>query len=114
MKQEENSKFLKMKMGENHYKCETCGKNFKAKHHLVKHQNIHTGLKSYKCKTCGKCFSQRGNLWTHEKIHTGERPHQCKICLKTLGICEAIKRFTQLKDPISVKHVPKDSYASFP
>ena len=87
-KQEENSQSLsdnslENQMGENRYKCETCGMTFKLKFCLKQHQNIHTGLKSYRCQTCEKCFTQLRNLKSHEKIHTGERPYQCATCLKT-------------------------------
>jgi len=38
--------------------------------------------KSYKCGTCGKTFKRKANMQRHEKIHTNEKPYQCEFCGK--------------------------------
>lgn len=47
--------------------CVVCDKKFLSKHHLARHEVIHTGAKSFECPTCSfKCNVQQ-NLRTHCK-----------------------------------------------
>ncbi|KAM9343146.1 uncharacterized protein KZ484_015741 isoform 2-T2 [Pholidichthys leucotaenia] len=66
--------------GEKPFSCATCGQNFRIYADLKIHMRIHTGEKPFSCETCGKSFNQHGNLKIHMRIHTGEKPFSCGTC----------------------------------
>merc|ERR1719430_2950474 len=51
-------------------KCETCGKIFKFRTHLINHQNTHT--KPFKCGLCSENFADDSKLASHELNVHGE------------------------------------------
>ncbi|KAJ8011781.1 hypothetical protein DPEC_G00061820 [Dallia pectoralis] len=72
--------------GEKPYSCSKCSKMFALRKSLRRHERFHTGDKPHSCTQCGKCFRLRDNLKAHLRFHTGERPFTCPLCLKSFRI----------------------------
>ena len=53
--------------------CDICKKQFKLKHHLLEHINIHSGKAPYQCQACGRCFRHSGSL----SQHVNSRKNRC-------------------------------------
>ncbi|XP_064463879.1 gastrula zinc finger protein XlCGF49.1-like, partial [Ornithodoros turicata] len=62
------------------YECSPCGRTFKLRHQLRKHEKVHSNDRPYVCELCGKGFKVKHNLRTHHRTHTGERPYPCTDC----------------------------------
>ncbi|XP_042306283.1 zinc finger protein 197-like isoform X1 [Sceloporus undulatus] len=84
--------------GEHQYKCSYCGKAFKVKGSLCKHQKIHIKGKPYKCNVCGKAFAYRYTLAYHQESHIKEQmyQHKCSYCRKTFSMQSYLRRHQQL------------------
>nr|XP_020664477.1 zinc finger protein 84-like isoform X1 [Pogona vitticeps]XP_020664478.1 zinc finger protein 84-like isoform X1 [Pogona vitticeps] len=80
------------------HKCSYCGKVFKAKSVLYRHQQIHIKGKPYKCNVCGKAFAHRYTLAHHQESHIEERlyQHKCSFCRKAFRTQSSLRRHQQL------------------
>uniref|UniRef100_A0AAZ3PPH3 C2H2-type domain-containing protein n=1 Tax=Oncorhynchus tshawytscha TaxID=74940 RepID=A0AAZ3PPH3_ONCTS len=71
--------------------CKICGKRFKRRKILRRHERFHTGEKPYSCSQCSKTFALRKSLRRHERFHTGQRPHSCPKCGKSFRLRDNLK-----------------------
>ncbi|KAG7455002.1 hypothetical protein MATL_G00251970 [Megalops atlanticus] len=78
--------------GERPYSCAQCCKTFALRKNLRRHQRFHTGEKPHCCSLCGKRFRLRDSLRTHLRFHTGERPYSCSLCTKRFRILRNLQR----------------------
>ena len=63
------------------YECDICGKQFRQKGNVKKHQLIHSDKKTYSCKFCERKFRFPEQHRRHELWHSGPK-HQCTFCNK--------------------------------
>ena len=62
------------------FNCDVCGVGFSIKSKLLRHKNVHEGLKSYQCATCGKVFKSVESLCGHKAVHSSEPKLECLQC----------------------------------
>ncbi|XP_058023508.1 zinc finger protein 189-like isoform X4 [Ahaetulla prasina] len=69
---------------EKKYSCPNCGKSFRDKYSLTRHQKVHFPERPYPCPRCDKSFRSAKDLEKHQVSHSDQRPHQCGECGKYL------------------------------
>ncbi|XP_060566478.1 SWI/SNF-related matrix-associated actin-dependent regulator of chromatin subfamily E member 1-like isoform X2 [Ruditapes philippinarum] len=57
------------------FKCDSCDKAFKLKHHLLEHSRLHSGERPYECTSCGKKFRHSGSY----SQHVNNRSKFCRV-----------------------------------
>ncbi|XP_026538812.1 zinc finger protein 585A-like isoform X2 [Notechis scutatus] len=67
---------------EKKYSCPNCGKSFRDKYSLTRHQKVHFPERPYPCPRCEKSFRTTKDLEKHQVTHSDQRPHQCGECGK--------------------------------
>ncbi|XP_076089283.1 uncharacterized protein LOC143059646 [Mytilus galloprovincialis] len=74
---------LKRKKTNTEHKCDICGKVFKDRRGLDRHEVVHSGVKPYQCAICERSYTQKGHLQQHQRMHTDrEDPWECEYCFK--------------------------------
>ena len=74
------------------FACSKCGKHFKHKQLLQRHQLVHTEDRPYSCETCGASFKTKPNLLNHLSKHQGViKNHECKMCPQTFSRKSSLK-----------------------
>lgn len=54
---------------EQYLKCGLCDKQFRHKHHLLRHQWVHLGIKPFVCTYCNRAFTRKEHLNRHLRVH---------------------------------------------
>ena len=67
----------------NHFLVISCGKSFKDRGTLRKHELIHMGVRAFSCTFCTRTFTQGCNFRKHQMIFKDKEHYSCSLCAKT-------------------------------
>uniref|UniRef100_A0A1E1WTP9 C2H2-type domain-containing protein n=1 Tax=Pectinophora gossypiella TaxID=13191 RepID=A0A1E1WTP9_PECGO len=67
----------------------------KNRHMKTKHHS--TPLKLVECNICGKTYKSKAILRKHQSVHTGEKPYHCPYCDWKFTQCSTLKTHCKLK-----------------
>lgn len=70
--------------------CNICGKHLSSVYVRKSHMTIHSAEKKLSCRFCKKSFHWKGQLKIHERRHTGEKPFTCLYCPKAFAYRESL------------------------
>ena len=62
----------------NLFSCNTCGKVFRKRQNLLRHEAFHKPAGPYKCQQCGRCFLSSSDLSNHVKVHVNKAANRSK------------------------------------
>ena len=69
-----------MKHNDQLLKCDQCDRTFYEKHVMTAHKrSVHDGI-MFICGMCGKTYKTKIGLKRHESIHTGTEKYRCHLC----------------------------------
>lgn len=81
------------------FKCYECGKSFKRKSHLTRHQLLHSGQKPFGCELCSERFTRSENRARHViQVHQQGSQYECTICQKQFGKLHAMQRHMKMHE----------------
>jgi len=60
---------MRIHNNERPFECEVCGRKFREKKVMKKHEALHTSERKYKCDVCGRGFLRQSNLDLHAVMH---------------------------------------------
>lgn len=75
-----NSEFLERK-----WPCGVCGKRFRDRSYLRKHELLHKAERPFECSLCDKAYVDKNRLDTHLYLVHGVKPFQCGQCDKAFA-----------------------------
>jgi uncharacterized Zn-finger protein len=64
------------------FKCPQCEKSFKTNKELKQHSIFHSEIKEFECSECGKLFRVKSELQRHLRTHTDKKQFKCETCNK--------------------------------
>uniref|UniRef100_A0A1B0ES55 C2H2-type domain-containing protein n=2 Tax=Lutzomyia longipalpis TaxID=7200 RepID=A0A1B0ES55_LUTLO len=92
--------------------CKYCKKSFNRKartylrkEELVRHMEMHNGIKNYICETCNKRFTTRTALNSHLHIHQPVEPSACSECGKVFIRVDCLLRHMKSKHRSAVEEI---------
>ncbi|KFB44095.1 hypothetical protein ZHAS_00011930 [Anopheles sinensis] len=81
----------------NAYACDNCEDTFPELTTVLKHEEtVHAGEnRSFVCSACGKEFREKYLLQKHQETHVEERPHGCGVCGAAFKTSSSLSKHTQ-------------------
>ena len=80
-------------------KCEKCDKLLSS-HGLKQHVQVHHTVATFECQDCGKIFKHKGYLKKHQLMHDSSaqgKPFNCNLCEKTYSRPEYLNKHKRYK-----------------
>uniref|UniRef100_A0A182FBI6 Uncharacterized protein n=2 Tax=Anopheles albimanus TaxID=7167 RepID=A0A182FBI6_ANOAL len=82
------------------YACDNCDNTFPELQTVLKHEEtVHVSeSRTYVCSACGKSFRQKNLLKRHQSTHTEGRPHRCTVCEAAFKTRSTLSKHTKVHD----------------